>query len=108
MGGTASTGSQLFVPCSDGIRQLLIGPGTNITVGWHASSDIKLPPIIGGHTVYSLTASGTLYALNSATGVVRAQVNLNTGDLPHFVTPTLSSSHIFVGTMSGIAAVSIA
>ena len=27
MGGTASTGTQLFVPCSDGLRQLKVGPG---------------------------------------------------------------------------------
>jgi outer membrane protein assembly factor BamB len=108
MGGTASTGTQIFVPCSDGIRQLLLGPGANATVGWHAPSDVKMPPIIGGHTVYSLNASGTLYALNSDTGVVRAKVDLNTGDLPHFVTPTLSGNHIFVGTMSGIAAAALA
>lgn len=108
MGGTASTGTQIFVPCSDGLRQLLVGPGGQITVGWHAPSAINMPPIIGGHTIYSLNASGTLYALDSATGAVRAQVDLNTGDLPHFVTPTLSGNLIFVGTTSGVVAATIA
>lgn len=109
MGGTASTGTQIFVPCSDGLRQVLVGPGSHISVGWHApSAGIKGPPIIGGHTVYSVDASGTLYALNSATGAIRAQVSLNTGDLPHFVTPTLSGNHIFFGTTSGIVAATLA
>ncbi len=108
MGGTASTGTQIFVPCSDGMRQLLVGPGETITVGWHAPSDVNMPPIVGGHTVYSLNATGTLYALNSDTGVVRTKVDLHTGDLPHFVTPTLSGNHIFVGTMSGIVAATLA
>jgi outer membrane protein assembly factor BamB len=109
MGGTASTGTQIFVPCSDGLRQVLVGPGPHITAGWRApSAGIKAPPIIGGHTVYSLNASGTLYALNSDTGAIRAQVDLNTGDLPHFVTPTLSGNHIFVGTASGVVAAMLA
>jgi outer membrane protein assembly factor BamB len=86
----------------------LIGPGAHMTVGWHAPSDIKLPPIIGGHTVYSLNATGTLYALNSDTGTIRAQLDLHTGDLPHFVSPTLSGNHLFVGTTSGIVAVTFA
>ncbi|MBV9258816.1 MAG: hypothetical protein JO215_12450, partial [Ktedonobacteraceae bacterium] len=108
MGGTASTGTQVFIPCSDGIRQLLVGSGTQATVGWHAPAGVNLPPIVGGHTVYSLKLSGVLYALNSDTGTVRAKLNLNSGDLPHFVTPTLYGNHIFVGTMSGIVAAAMA
>jgi outer membrane protein assembly factor BamB len=108
MGGTASTGTQVFIPCSDGLRQVIVGPGAHMTVGWHAPSDIKLPPIIGGHTVYSLNATGTLYALNSDTGAIRAQLDLHTGDLPHFVSPTLSGNRLFVGTTSGIVAATLA
>ena len=108
MGGTASTGTQLFVPCSDGLRQLKVGPGAHLSVGWHAPADIKLPPIIGGHTVYSLNGTGTLYALNSDTGAIRAQLDLHTGDLPHFDSPTLSGNRLFVGTTSGIVAATLA
>lgn len=108
MGGTASTGTQVFIPCSDGIRQLSIGPGTHMSIGWQAPSGVKHPPIIGGHTVYSLNAGGTLYALNSDTGAIRAQLDLHSGDLPHFVSPTLSGNHLFVGTTSGIIAAAMA
>ena len=75
-----------------------------MTVGWHAPADIKLPPIIGGHTIYSLNGTGTLYALNSDTGAIRAQLDLHSGDLPHFVSPTLSGNRLFVGTTSGVIA----
>ena len=107
MGGSATVGSQLFVPCSDGLRRVLVKPGPKLVVDWHAQTQINLPPIVGGHTVYSLDQMGTLYALDIATGKPRAQLSLGVAP-PHFVTPTISNGQLFVGTTQGVVAVALA
>jgi YVTN family beta-propeller protein len=106
-GGAAALNTQLFVPCTDGLREVNVGPGATMTVGWHAQGQITGSPIVGGHTVYSLdVGSGTLYALNSTNGTVRASIPV--GQTSRFATPTLAGSQIFVGTMTGVVAVALA
>ena len=85
-GGAATTGSQIFIPCTDGLLQVTIGTDASINPGWKAASNIVGSPIIGGHTVYSI-GGGTLYALNSGNGAVRATFNV--GNTSRFATPTL-------------------
>lgn len=106
-GGAAALNSQMFVPCTDGIREVTVGSGPTMTVGWHAPGQIAGSPIVGGHTVYSLDANGgTLYALDSTNGNTRASIRV--GQAPRFNTPTLSGNLIFVGTMQGVVAVKLA
>jgi outer membrane protein assembly factor BamB len=105
-GGAALLGSQLFVPCTDGLREVLVGPGANMRLGWHAPSQISGSPIVGGRTVYSLDPSGTLYALDTASGTVHA--TLSVGAISRFATPTLSGTQVFVGTLNGVVAATIA
>jgi outer membrane protein assembly factor BamB len=106
MGGTATIGLQVFVPCSDGIRQVQVSSDAHMTIGWHAPSHVTMPPVIEGHTLYSFSSDGTLHALNVDTGAERTQLNLHT-TLPHFATPTVSGNAVFVGTMSGVIAVTV-
>ncbi len=101
-GGAAVVGSTLFVPCNEGVQQLQVGSGADLTVGWRAEG-VPGSPVVGGHTVYSLDRSGTLYALDMDTGKARATVNV--GATSRFATPTLFGDRIFVGTMTGIVAV---
>ena len=104
-GGAATVGSQMFLPCTDGLRQVLLGSDHRLTLGWHAPGQVSGSPIVGGHTVYSLDPNGTLYALNSQTGT--AITTISVGSTSRFATPTLSGNHVFVGTMTGVAAVTI-
>jgi outer membrane protein assembly factor BamB len=105
-GGAAVSGSTFFVPCVDGLRELSVS-GQRVSLGWHAEGQITGSPIIGGKTVYSLSpGAGVLYALDSATGKVRAQIEV--GASSRFATPTLSGNMLFVGTLAGITAVTIA
>ncbi|HLV97265.1 MAG TPA: PQQ-binding-like beta-propeller repeat protein [Ktedonobacterales bacterium] len=105
-GGAAVSGSSLFIPCTSGVMQLNIS-GQRVSKGWQAPGQISGSPIIGGQTLYSLdSGGGTLYALNTATGQVRAQVSV--GQTSRFATPTLYQTTVFVGTMTGVVAVSIA
>lgn len=105
-GGAAVSGSSFFIPCTNGVRQLTVS-GQRVRLGWHAAGQITGSPIVGGQTVYSLDPySGVLYALNAATGQVRAKIDI--GAASRFATPTLSGNTIFVGTLTGVVAVTIA
>ena len=105
-GGAAVSGLSLFIPCTDGLRQLQLAAGAHLVAGWHAPRQVTGSPVIGGQTVYSLDPGrGVLYALNAATGEVRA--TLSVGTTSRFATPALSQQSIFIGTMTGIAAVAI-
>ncbi len=103
-GGAAVSGLSLFIPCSDGLRQLQLEAGAHLVPGWHAPQQVTGSPVIGGQTVYSLDpAGGVLYALDAATGEVRA--TLSVGTTSRFATPTLSNDRVFVGTLTGVLAV---
>lgn len=103
-GGAAVVGSTAFVPCNEGVQQVQVGPGPSFSLGWQASG-IPGSPVVGGNTVFSLDRSGTLFALDSGTGSQRAKVDV--GATSRFATPTLFKNQIFVGTLSGIVAVTI-
>jgi outer membrane protein assembly factor BamB len=104
-GGSAVRGSTVIVPCVEGIRQVQVGPGAHMTVGWQAPPHITGSPVIGGHTVYSLDPNGTLYALNIQDGSVVTMLPIDATS--RFATPTLSAAMLFVGTLSGVVAVTI-
>lgn len=104
-GGTAQVGSVLYVPCVGGLRQLTIGPGTQMKLGWQAPSQVIGSPVVGGHTVYCLSAGGSLYAFDATSGKVIA--TLPVGTVSRFATPTLYARQIFVGTFTGIVSVNI-
>jgi outer membrane protein assembly factor BamB len=104
-GGAAVVGSTIFIPCTDGVRQITVDASGQMHQGWHAAGGIVGSPVIGGHTVYSLS-NGMIYALTMDTGQV--MTSLNVGQTNRFATPTISGSSIFIGTLAGITAVKIA
>ena len=104
-GGAAVSGQSFFIPCTNGLQQLSVS-GQRVSLGWHAAGQITGSPIIGGQTIYSLDPNGgVLYALNVANGQVRAKVSV--GAASRFATPSLSGRTLFIGTMTGIVAVTI-
>ena len=105
-GGAAVSGQSMYIPCTDGLRQVTVAGGSQLAVGWHAPQQITGSPVVGGQTVYSLDPSGTLYALDATTGVVRARIAV--GATSRFATPTLWHTYIYVGTFSGVVAIAAA
>jgi outer membrane protein assembly factor BamB len=101
-GGAAVVGSTIFIPCTEGLQQVQVGPGATLKMGWRANQ-APGSPVVGGHTVYNLDRSGNLYAFNAETGQIRATVEV--GATSRFATPTLYQDRIFVGTMNSIVAV---
>jgi outer membrane protein assembly factor BamB len=106
-GGGAVAGDTAYLPCTDGPRALTIGADGTPSVRWKAAVPANGSPVVGGDAVWVPDwRAGVLYALDTATGTVRAQVPV--GELPHFASPTLSGRRVYLGTMGGVVAVDAA
>lgn len=98
-GGAAYSDGTIYIPCTDGVRAVRIS-ATAMTGSWHASPSGS--PIIGGGAVLAVApSSGTLFALDPASGATKAQVPL--GDsTTRFATPALATDGFaYVGTQHG-------
>lgn len=103
-GGTAVVGSQVYVPCTDGVRAVGISPTGRMTVLWHASSSITGSPIVGGGQVWALDQeAGKLHALNIQSGESVGSVSV--GSVSRFATPAAYGRNLYVPTMSGVTVV---
>jgi outer membrane protein assembly factor BamB len=104
-GGSATSDGTAYVPCADGTRAVRIAADGTPSVVWRAAVSANGSPTVGGGAVWVTDyANGILYALDPASGAVRAQ--LGTGALPHFASPTLAGDHAYLGTMDGVTAIS--
>lgn len=105
-GGTAVTGSTVYEPCSDGGIAAVSVTGTQIRVLWRGPANAAGSPVLGGGAVWvSDYSSGTLYELNPASGAIEHTLSLGTG-LPHFASMSMSGTHAYIGTSTGLASVS--
>jgi outer membrane protein assembly factor BamB len=103
-GGTAVSGSVVYVPCTDGLRAVRIDTRGGIHGLWHAAESIAGSPVVGGGRVWSLDQdAGVLHALNPATGRSLEQVRV--GTTSRFATPALYRNHVLVPTMTGLVIV---
>jgi outer membrane protein assembly factor BamB len=108
-GAAAVAGDVVYVPCRFGhgitaVRASLADK--EIQVLWRGPSDADGSPVIGTGAVWVTNwDTGTLYALSPATGAVLQRLPLGE-QLPHFSSMSLSGSRAYLGTMSGIIAVS--
>ncbi|MGV9297840.1 outer membrane protein assembly factor BamB family protein [Amycolatopsis sp. NPDC003676] len=104
-GGSATSGDTAYLPCTDGPAAVRVDAAGTPTVVWRAAVSANGSPTVGGGAVWVVDwNTGDLYALSPADGTVRSQINL--GTVPHFASPTLSGDHAYVGTMTGVVAVS--
>lgn len=106
-GGTAQSGATVYLPCTDGLRAVTVGPDGAVTVQWRAAGGVAGSPVVGGGAVWALDqGSATLHALSAATGRDLAAVRLPAA-VSRFATPALAGAQAFVGTMDGVTAVAI-
>jgi len=104
-GLSASGSTPVFVPCTSGVQQVLVGPGRAMRKGWSAPGQVTGSPVVAGTTVWSVQQDGALYGLDAADGAVRATVQV--GDVTRFATPAVSGANLFVGTRRGLTAVAL-
>jgi hypothetical protein len=103
-GGTATVGIRIYVPCTDGVRGILIDSTGHIRVLWHAPSAITGSPIIGGGRVWTLDpGAGQLHSLDTLTGADRGSVSV--GAVSRFATPAAYGRNLYVPTLSGLTIV---
>lgn len=106
-GTAAVSGNTVYIPCRDGpMREVTIGADGTPHPGWTAGAPgSQGSPATGGGAVWAVDfTAGTLYALDAATGAVRASARI--GPAPHFAAPSLSGSRAYVGTLNGVTAIS--
>jgi len=106
LGGTASSGSMLWVPCSDGLVALTVTQ-TTISIAWKASSPRLGSPILAAGAVWAIEPeSGRLYALDITSGAVLYKADL--GQARHFSTPAATEGFVVVPAGAEVAAYSVA
>jgi outer membrane protein assembly factor BamB len=105
-GAAAVDGSRAYLPCRGGIRAVAVS-SNGLSVLWQAAPRTAAdPPAVGAGAVWSMDdASGTLYALDEATGKTLTRIEV--GQAPHFASPALAPGRAYVGTLSGVVAVSV-
>ena len=105
-GGAAVAGDTAYLPCPDGTRAVRVDAAGKIKVLWHTSVAARGSPVLGGGYVWVVDYdAGILYLLDPASGAVRHQLTLR--QMPHFTSPTLVPGHAYIGTMSGVSAVTL-
>jgi polyvinyl alcohol dehydrogenase (cytochrome) len=105
-GGGAVDGSTVYIPCTDSVRAVDVDANGGLRLRWTAAMPADGSPVVGGGAVWVTdTDRGILYALDPPTGAVRQQIDV--GALPHFASPTLSRDHAYLGTTSGVVAITV-
>lgn len=104
-GAPAVADLTVYVPCDDGLQQVTVTTSGTIRPGWRLPLHAAGSPVTGAGAVWVVDyETGELYVLDPASGRVQQQAQL--GAVPHFVSPTLSGNHAFVGTLNGVTALS--
>ncbi|RAG80296.1 hypothetical protein DN069_38940 [Streptacidiphilus pinicola] len=102
-GTAAVSGTTAFVPCTDGLLRVDVGPDGVPRPGWRVALRAAGSPVLGGGAVWVPDyGAGALLVLAPATGRVLAR--LATGPLPHFASPVLSGDRVLIGTTTGVTA----
>ena len=103
-GTAAIVGSTLYLPCTSGPQAVTISSTGVPQQLWKSTVPAAGSPVVGGGAVWTMDYNGgELYALDPATGAIKAQIQV--GRAPNFVTPTIVGDQVFVGTLSGVVAV---
>jgi hypothetical protein len=102
-GAVAHDGNTLFVPCSNGIVQVIV-TGDTFHTGWTAPLSTPGPAIIAGGAVWTVaTRDGALIALDPASGRTIASEPI--GSVPsQFTSPAAGGGRIVVGAERKVAA----
>jgi hypothetical protein len=92
-GGSAYNAPYVYVPCSEGIRALLVDTSApSFSRAWHGPSDATGPPIVAGGLVW-VHGGGRLYGLDPSSGATT--VTLSGVDTAYnFSTPAASGGNL--------------
>jgi outer membrane protein assembly factor BamB len=105
--GASSGTAVAFLPCADGVAAWRVDlAGGGLTKVWQADGAVAGSPVVAGDAVLAIDQSaGRLVALDAGSGRQRATVDI--GAVSRFATPLLYAGRAIVGTMDGLAEVSL-
>ncbi|HTW39685.1 MAG TPA: PQQ-binding-like beta-propeller repeat protein [Thermoplasmata archaeon] len=93
-GGTAQVGLSVFVPCTNGLFDVAIGP-TNVSVTWSSPNFDAGTPVVTGDIVWAVNiSSSVLMGFSVAHGTPMYAFPLAGDD--HFISPTAAPGRLFV------------
>ncbi len=105
-GGTAWSGSMVWVPCTDGLVALSL-TASSITVAWKAAPPRVASPIVAAGAVWAIEPeSGRLFALDPLSGAVLYSTSL--GSARHFSTPAATEGYVVAPAGDAVVAVATA
>lgn len=105
-GGTAWSGTTIYVPCTDGLYALSVS-ASSIGVLWHVRHPATASPIIAAGVVWAIdTSSGVLYALNPSSGEQVYSTGL--GAVHHFSTPAAIEGFVVAPAARSVVAITTA
>lgn len=103
-GGSAWSGSTVFVPCSDGLYALAVSD-SSISAAWRASPRLASPIVSAGAIWAIEPSSATLYALDASSG--RVLYTLGLGSAMHFSTPAATDGFIVAPAGRNVVALAV-
>ena len=104
-GGTAWTGSTVFVPCADGLYALSVS-ASSVSVAWSVAAPRLGSPIIAAGAVWAIEPlSGTLFALDALDGRLLFKTSL--GAAMQFSTPAATEGFVVAPAGRNVVAVSV-
>jgi outer membrane protein assembly factor BamB len=104
-GGTAWSGSTVYVPCADGLFALSVS-ASSIDVAWSARGARLASPIISAGAVWAIdVSSATLYAMDPASGKVLYSLGLAAAE--QFSTPAATDGFVVAPAGTSVVAISV-
>jgi outer membrane protein assembly factor BamB len=106
-GGTASSGSTVYVPCVDGLFALSVTE-SSIDVNWFTGSSLSnASPIVSAGAIWAIdSSSATLYALDPSNGR-NVLFKTSLGAAEHFSTPAATDGFVVAPAGQKVVAVSV-
>jgi outer membrane protein assembly factor BamB len=104
LGGDATSGGDVFVPCTSGVTELAVGsspPSLHTRWTFPISSG---PPIIAGGLLWTEAQSGKLFGLDPASGHAKVELGGAGGTANHFPTPTAADGLLLAASASQVIA----
>jgi polyvinyl alcohol dehydrogenase (cytochrome) len=102
-GGSAVTGTTVFLPCVSGIIAVRAAQSPASVRRLWTSSSGGGPPIVAAGRVWTIGPSGVLYGLDPGTGQVRQQASIG-GLANHFPTPSVGAGLLLAPSASHVVA----
>jgi outer membrane protein assembly factor BamB len=90
-GGTAWSGSTVFVPCANGLYALSV-TAASVDVAWHSDHPVLASPIVAAGVVWAIDPDGTLYVLDPSSGAIVYSKGM--GSATHFSTPAATEGFV--------------